>query len=76
MLEEDHKVEESCAAKNNKEAFSVSLDYYSELCRCMVPVCLQLGGVTIGVSSHFCKAEVLLSSTNVTSSQSDCCALS
>lgn len=26
MLEEDHKVEESCAIKNNKEAFSVSLD--------------------------------------------------
>jgi len=26
MLEEDHKVEESCAIKNNKEAFSVSVD--------------------------------------------------
>ena len=25
MLEEDHKVEESCAIKNNKEAFSVSM---------------------------------------------------
>lgn len=28
MLQEDHKVEESGAIKNNKEAFSVSLDIF------------------------------------------------
>nr|BAC28304.1 unnamed protein product [Mus musculus] len=34
MLEEDHKVEESCAVKNNKEAFSVvgSVLYFTNFC--------------------------------------------
>ncbi|XP_054551360.1 zinc finger CCHC domain-containing protein 8 isoform X2 [Talpa occidentalis] len=34
MLEEDHKVEESCASKNNKEAFSVvgSVLYFTNFC--------------------------------------------
>ncbi|XP_064434362.1 zinc finger CCHC domain-containing protein 8 isoform X4 [Mirounga angustirostris] len=34
MLEEDHKVEESCAIKNNKEAFSVvgSVLYFTNFC--------------------------------------------
>lgn len=43
MLEEDHKVEESCAVKNNKEAFSVSLDILAlEFCRYLFPI-LSIG---------------------------------
>ncbi|XP_059105585.1 zinc finger CCHC domain-containing protein 8 isoform X2 [Peromyscus eremicus] len=41
-LEEDHKVEESCAIKNNKEAFSVSLDS-SFLILQMCDSCLSVG---------------------------------
>lgn len=46
MLEEDHKVEESCAVENNKEAFSVSLGILAlEFCRYVFPIPCQLGSV-------------------------------
>lgn len=46
MLEEDHKVEESCAIENNKEAFSVSLDILVlNSVDNMFPILCHLGGI-------------------------------
>lgn len=45
MLEEDHKVEESCAVKDNKEAFSVSLDIVVLNSTDTFPFLCQLGGI-------------------------------
>lgn len=46
MLEEDHKVEESCAIKNNKEAFSVSVDILvSNSADNVFPILCHWGGI-------------------------------